>query len=63
MSHLFDRLILRAQEAGALRRDVSTDDISALLGSTILGARDASEPDRWRRYVEVLLAGLRPPAA
>jgi AcrR family transcriptional regulator len=63
MSHLFDGLILRAQEAGALRRDVSVDDVSTLLGSTILGARDVSEPDRWRRYVEVLLAGLRPPSA
>ena len=60
---LFDGLILRAQEAGALRRDVSVDDISTLLGSTILAARDASDPDRWRRYVEVLLAGLRPPPA
>ena len=61
VSGLLDRLIVRAQEAGALRRDVTADDISTLLGSTILGARDGSDAERWRRYVQVLLAGLRPP--
>jgi AcrR family transcriptional regulator len=50
-------LIDRAQAAGALRRDVSPDDVRALVGSAI----QAAPGDEWRRYVGVVLDGLRPP--
>ena len=59
---LVAQLIARAQEAGALRRDVTAEDVSTLVGSAIRGARSSAEPEAWRRYVEVVLAGLQPPA-
>jgi AcrR family transcriptional regulator len=53
------RLMTRAQEQGALRADATTDDISALmcgLGSVV---RTIPAPDVWRRYVALMLDGLR----
>jgi hypothetical protein len=32
--------------------------VSALVGAAIRGARDSSQPELWRRYVEVVLDGL-----
>jgi AcrR family transcriptional regulator len=51
------RLIARAQEAGALRPDVTADDVGALLGG--LCASMAHPELDWRRHLEVLLDGLR----
>jgi len=51
------RLVARAQAAGAVRTDVTPDDVEALLGAAI----KAAPPDRWRRHVEVVLAGLAAP--
>jgi AcrR family transcriptional regulator len=52
---LGERLIRRAQKAGALRRDVSPADVSTLIKSVMQSA-----PERhWRRYLEVVLDGLR----
>jgi AcrR family transcriptional regulator len=56
-----EQLIRRAQEAGAVRADVAADDVSSLVGSAIRGASDSEDPELWRRYVEVVLDGLRPP--
>jgi AcrR family transcriptional regulator len=61
LNGLVEQLITRAQQAGALRQDISADDVSQLVGSAIQGAVDSDEPDLWRRYVEVVLDGLRPP--
>jgi AcrR family transcriptional regulator len=44
------RLVRRAQKAGAVRRNLSADDVLALVPAA-------------SRYPDVILAGLRPPAA
>jgi AcrR family transcriptional regulator len=62
LNGLVDQLIERAQEAGALRPDIAADDVSTLVGSAIRGASDSPDTELWRRYVEVVLDGLRPPA-
>jgi AcrR family transcriptional regulator len=61
LNGLIDQLIGRAQEAGALRPDIAADDVSTLVGSAIRGASNSPDPELWRRYVEVVLDGLRPP--
>jgi AcrR family transcriptional regulator len=55
------RLVARAQEAGALRRDIDGDDVPVLIVSAINAALQlpSSEPDLWRRYLGVVLDGLR----
>ena len=56
-----DRLLRRAQEAGAIRDDVRAEDI--LLLET--AARQAGEalggvaPELWRRYLDIVVDGLR----
>ena len=57
-----EELITRAQQAGAVRADVGADDVSSLVGSAIRGASSSQDPELWRRYVEVVLDGLRPPS-
>jgi AcrR family transcriptional regulator len=57
-----ERLIRKARRAGALRRDLAASDVGALIGSTMQAAMRADDPDAWRRYVRILLDGLRPPA-
>ena len=56
-----ERLVRRAQEAGELRRDVGAEDVSLLVGSAIKATLQSPDPDAWRRYVGVVLDGLRPP--
>ncbi len=58
LNALIDQLIARAQAAGALRKDVSADDVSTLVGTAIRGAYGSKEPELWRRYVAVVLDGL-----
>ena len=56
------QLLRRAQEAGAIRRDVVAEDVGFLLnavGHAGLGL-ERSAPGAWRRYVEIVLAGLTP---
>ena len=55
-----DRLIRRARRAGAVRRNVDARDVGALVGAAIQAAAHAERDEDWRRYVEVVLAGLRP---
>jgi AcrR family transcriptional regulator len=57
-------LLRRAQEAGAVRDDISTADLSLLFaGIAQLGAlSDASSDELRRRYVAIVLDGLRPAA-
>lgn len=54
---LTKRIVARAQKAGAVRRDVNPSDIPALFGAVLA----AAPADQWRRHVEVVLDGLRPP--
>jgi AcrR family transcriptional regulator len=57
-------LVARAHKAGVLREDVAVQDlpmISLMLGSLMDASRDAA-PELWRRYLELLLGGLRPRA-
>jgi AcrR family transcriptional regulator len=55
-----DKLIRRARRAGAVRRGVDSRDVGALVGAAIQAAAHAEREDDWRRYVDVVLAGLRP---
>lgn len=54
-------LVSRAQAAGDLRRDVVPTDIGVLLisGVGVVDFTAPADPDVWRRYVTVLLDGLR----
>jgi hypothetical protein len=61
LNELVQRLIVRAQEAGALRRDIGAEDVSVLIGSAIKATVGSSDPEAWRRYVGVVLDGLRAP--
>lgn len=59
LEQLTAKIVTRAQRAGALRKDVKPADVTALVRSALMAA-----PDRqWRRYVGVVLDGLRAAAA
>jgi len=61
---LLDRVAARAQDAGLLRADVEATDLpmlAAAAASTCQAAGGASE--LWRRYLVIMLDGLRPGAA
>ena len=52
-------LMARAQADGAMRADASTEDITVMmvgLGSVV---RTIPAPGAWRRYVTLMLDGLR----
>jgi AcrR family transcriptional regulator len=55
-----DRLIRRAQRAGAIRRGFDSRDVGGLVGAAIQASLHNERPDAWRRYVQVVLDGLRP---
>jgi AcrR family transcriptional regulator len=55
------QIVERAKAAGALRADFAPQDmplIQGMLGSIIDGSRDVA-PEIWRRYLEIVLRGLR----
>jgi len=55
-------LLTRAQQAGAVREDVRTAEVMALLTSTCQGALDAGwDADLQRRTLTIVFNGLRPP--
>jgi AcrR family transcriptional regulator len=54
-----NRLIRRAQRAGAVRRGLDAGDVGALVGAAIQASMHAERDDAWRRYVQVVLDGLR----
>jgi AcrR family transcriptional regulator len=60
-----DRLLRRAQEAGAVRRDVVVQDVPALclVAARLPSWRLDRQPDLWTRYLALLIDGLRPDAA
>lgn len=57
-------LLHRAQRAGAVRGDVTTPELIALLKGMMAGIREASalapDPARAGRFLAILAAGLRP---
>jgi AcrR family transcriptional regulator len=56
-------LLARAQEAGRVRLDAAGTDVTVAMWSLrglIEMTRDTA-PDAWRRHLELLVAGLRPP--
>jgi AcrR family transcriptional regulator len=54
-------LLERAQEAGAVRRDVRIDEVMALLASTCQGAVQGGwDADLRRRTLAIVFTGLRP---
>ena len=57
-----EQLLRRAREAGAIRRDVVAQDIGFLINAVgHAGLRlEHTAPGAWRRYVEIVLAGLAP---
>jgi AcrR family transcriptional regulator len=58
---MVEQLVARAQEAGVLRRDVGGLDlpmVSLMVGQVIDFSHEV-EPDLWRRYLALLLDGLR----
>jgi AcrR family transcriptional regulator len=55
LERLNERLVSRAQRAGALRKDVEPADVRLLIRSALT----AAPPGQWRRYLDVMLDGLR----
>ena len=60
-----DRLVTRAQEAGALRADFSATDVPMLTAMLASVAEYAApvQPGLWRRYLVLVLDALRPDGA
>jgi AcrR family transcriptional regulator len=59
---LVDELLTRARAAGRIRADATAADIDLLFWSLrgVLEATRGTQPDAWRRHVQIVLAGLRP---
>jgi hypothetical protein len=59
------RLIERAQEQGALRRDFTPEDMPLVFwtGGRVIDATAGIAPGLWRRYLGLMLDGLRAEAA
>lgn len=57
-------MVARAKKSGALRRDVETSDfgVVVLMLCTVADATADVAPGLWRRYLPMLLNGLRPGA-
>jgi AcrR family transcriptional regulator len=55
---LVAQLIERGQRAGVVRADLSADDMP-MIWCSLGAAQQRSEDDRWERYLEVVLDGLR----
>jgi AcrR family transcriptional regulator len=63
MVELWAKLIERAKEQGGLRDDFEADDIPAIMCGLCNVAMSAAAEADWRRYLEIVLAGLRAPGA
>ena len=55
LERLGDKVVSRAQRAGAVRRDIKPGDVRVLVRSALTGA----PAGQWRRYLAVVLDGLR----
>jgi AcrR family transcriptional regulator len=65
MMTAIDRLVDRAREHGAVRADVTGADVFLLMCAPnyIAGYVPDASPDLWRRYLALILDGLRPEGA
>jgi AcrR family transcriptional regulator len=59
LHEVVDKLIRRLQRAGTLRRGVDSRDVGALVGAAIKASMHAEREDAWRRYIQIVLDGLR----
>jgi hypothetical protein len=59
------KLIERAQAAGEIRPDATTQDygVVLLMVSAVMDSAEDVSPDLWRRYARIALQGLRPEGA
>jgi AcrR family transcriptional regulator len=55
LQRLNERIVSRAQRAGSLRKDLNPADVQLLIRSALIAAPEG----QWRRYLEVVLDGLR----
>lgn len=55
-------LLTRAQQAGAVRQEVTTADLIAIVKGLLAAARDEADPGRSARLLAILTNGLRPDA-
>jgi hypothetical protein len=55
LDELGRKVVARAQRAGALRRDLKPEEVGTLIRAALL----AAPPGQWRRYLDVVLDGLR----
>jgi AcrR family transcriptional regulator len=55
LERLNERIVSRAQRAGALRSDLQPTDVQLLIRSALIAAPEGE----WRRYLAVVLDGLR----
>ncbi|WP_291382479.1 TetR/AcrR family transcriptional regulator [Demequina sp.] len=55
-------ILLKAQDAGEVRRDLTAEDVPRLLVMVVAGlAIPGISPEDFRRYIGVVFDGLRPP--
>ena len=61
LTEVVDRLAKRARGQGTLRPDLTGKDVRALMSGVCLAAEHfaKSEPQRWRRYLDVVFDGMR----
>ena len=65
LHHLLEDLIGRAQAEGSVRGDLAASDVPMfmlMIGAVADGTHGVA-PDAWRRYTQLVLDGLAPPAA
>ncbi|SNQ47441.1 Transcriptional regulator, TetR family [Frankia canadensis] len=55
-------LLTRAQQAGAVRQEVTAADLVAILKGLLTAAHEDTDPGRSARLLAILTAGLRPDA-
>jgi AcrR family transcriptional regulator len=57
-------LLRVAQDNGLVRADITSTDVTMVMWSIrgVIETTRAVAPDAWRRHLDVLVAGLRPPA-
>jgi AcrR family transcriptional regulator len=62
---LVQRMIQRAQAQGVLRPDLTAEDVPLVFwtGSRVIETTETVAPDLWRRYLGLLVDGLRAEAA
>jgi AcrR family transcriptional regulator len=65
MREIFEQILRRAHDQGALRPDFGFPDLAVLLWSfgPVIDATAETAPTAWRRHLHWLLDGLRPAAA